>query len=476
MGEAESTPIRFSFNGSLRVEGRGHHLSADAGALLLREVDERLLHLTAFLSERLTDERDPGLVTYSLAELVRTRLYGLALGHRHQDDMDHLRFDPALRASVDDGRGVTPVSDDGGHLASQPTLSRLVETVSGEENLEVLSEALVEGAKRDVLAHRGGPLEEATLDVDSFAVEVHGHQAGSVYNGHYGMRCYHPLVTFLSETAHCLSADLRPGNVHTAQDAGDHVLKVVDRVENGLARVTAVRGDAGFPSDPLLATLEERAVHYVFRLRTNVVLERLAKPYLRRPPGRPPNDPRVWTYDLEYQAKSWCHPRRVVLVVLERPDELFLDHFFLVTSYAPRQKRGRTVLEFYRQRGTMEQHLGEFQTVLDPALSSTTRPKNHYRGHTPKTRYASRDPERANAANFRLLALAYNLLNSARRVEDLRNPRHKCTTALRCLRNRLLKVAARISVSARRATFTVNEVVATAWSRFLESLRRLAPT
>ena len=42
MGDAESGPIRLSFNPQLRVEFRGATVTSDAGLLLPRELDERL--------------------------------------------------------------------------------------------------------------------------------------------------------------------------------------------------------------------------------------------------------------------------------------------------------------------------------------------------------------------------------------------------------------------------------------------------
>ena len=42
MGDAESSPIRLSFNPQLRVEFRGAMVTSDSGLLLPRELDERL--------------------------------------------------------------------------------------------------------------------------------------------------------------------------------------------------------------------------------------------------------------------------------------------------------------------------------------------------------------------------------------------------------------------------------------------------
>ena len=40
----------------------------------------------------------------------------------------------------------------------------------------------------------------------------------------------------------------------------------------------------------------------------------------------------MWTHELKHQASTWDKPRRVLLVVKERPNDLLFDRFFLVTS------------------------------------------------------------------------------------------------------------------------------------------------
>jgi len=62
------------------------------------------------------------------------------------------------------------------------------------------------------------------------------------------------------------------------------------------------------------------------------VLDRLAEPHMVRPVGRRPATLWTWLRELHYQAESRDQPRRVVLVVKERADDLLLDRFFLVTS------------------------------------------------------------------------------------------------------------------------------------------------
>ncbi len=388
MGE-ERTLFRAEFNGSLRIEARPERLTSEAGAVVLREVLERL-GLTDWLVERLEDPRDPDVVTHPLAELLHTARLLLGQGWRDHDDADALRDDAALRLAVSLRRGVSPLQapaegrrPEG--LASQPTLSRLVRTLSAEGNRAVLRDGLLELAARRIRASRGGHrLRYLTVDVDSLPIEVHGHQPGSAYNGHYHARVYHPLVALVVETGDLLDVQVREGQAHTADGALGFLESLLDRVERDLCQVASVRMDAGFPEEALLAALEHRGTPYVARIKNNAVLDRLAEPFLRCPVGRPPAEPRTWRYEQTYQARPWSRARRVVLVVQERPGELFLHHVWLLTNWTAEQMDGEALLELYRDRGTAEGHFGELMRVLDPALASSSRPKTHYRGRPPR--------------------------------------------------------------------------------------------
>lgn len=114
------------------------------------------------------------------------------------------------------------------------------------------------------------------MDVDGLPVEVHGHQEGSTYNGHYGVRMYHPIVASIAETGDLLEVRLREGNVHSANGALTFIEKLLERVEKEVCEVAAVRFDAGFPEEKLLAKLEERRTPYVARVRNTSVLKREA--------------------------------------------------------------------------------------------------------------------------------------------------------------------------------------------------------
>lgn len=284
-------------------------------------------------------------------------------------------------------------------------------------------------------------------------------------------RIYHPLIAMCAETEDLLDVRLRPGAVHTADGADDFIMPLLDRVERDLCQVASVRMDAGFPSDDLLTKLEIRGTAYVARLRNNAVLDRLAAPLLRRPRGRRPDEPRVWTHEFSHRAGAWSGARRLVLVVLERTDELFLHHFWLVTNWTAAQMSGEALLAHYRQRGTAEGHFGELMNVLAPALSSTPRSKAHYRGRPlPQADATPCDGYAHNETTLLLNALAFNLVHAARVLISKADGRG---WSLQRVRERILRVAGRVLVHGRRATLVICPASVREWSLLWTRLQQL---
>jgi hypothetical protein len=475
MGDSHHTLLRPSFNGSLAIEGRSDRLTPLAGTVVLRELDERL-GVTAAMASKLVDPRDPSRVQHSMTELLRTLTYTMAAERTAQSAAERLRDDPAMRLAAADGRGLSPLAS-GGELASQPTFSRLLSSFTTDVNLAVLKDSIFDSAARAVRAMNGGKkLGPVTLDIDSFPHEVFGAQPGSKWNGHYKERCYHPLGVMLGETGHWLGLELRPGNVHTANGDAAMLLPLIDRVEAEVASVADVRGDAGFVGPRLLEALEVRGVRYAFRLPTNKLLAQMAEPHIYRPPGRPPKEPRTWTTELRYRAETWPEKRRVVLVVCERPGELYLDSFFIVTSFTQRELSADEVVDYYRARGTMEGHIGEHQSVVSGRLSSTNRPKSNIKNSPIGKRSQPVDAERVNAASLALHGIAFNLLNTLRLLGGSSGKVNEpARLHLSRARRELLAVAGRVVVSARRATLVVTAKTAALWGRLWKALRRLEP-
>jgi len=112
----ETTRVRFSFNGPIRVAALGEKLSCNDGAILLRKIDDGI-GVTKQLGRRLHDPHNPLMVHHTMTELLRTQLQMIALGFRDQGDADLLRRDPILRVAVSESAGLSPLGDT--TLASQ---------------------------------------------------------------------------------------------------------------------------------------------------------------------------------------------------------------------------------------------------------------------------------------------------------------------------------------------------------------------
>jgi hypothetical protein len=472
MGEEQGTLFCPEYNQSVRVEARPEKLTSDAGALLMREVMERLGY-SGLIERHLTDPRVPGRVTHPQIELVRTALLLLAQGWSGQSDAALLRADPALRTAISSRRGQRPLREAAGRepegLCSQPTLSRLHQDLGTRQNRAGLRRMLLDGAERRMASQGQTRRSEITLDLDSLPYEVHGHQPGSARNGHYGMRCYHPLV-IRSEHGDYLDAKLRPGNVHTADGGLEFALPILHRARTWAEQVW-LRIDAGFPEGGLLDRLEEEGFLYVARLNGNRVLKRMAAPYV----AEPPPEGQVRTHELIYRAAPWAHPRRVVLVVLERTKEqgeLFLDYFFLLTNVSVAEVPAGQLLERYRKRGIAEKDFGEWKQALDVSLSSSPRPKEHYRGREVRTPYAEPDSFAANEVRLLLSLIAANLMYAAAGLLERGEPARPSRERFRQL---VLKTAARVVLSGRRITFVIESSRAALWRRCAREMNRLYP-
>jgi hypothetical protein len=282
-----------------------------------------------------------------------------------------------------------------------------------------------------VHVHR--PQTTIVLDMDSSVSETLGAPEGSTYNGHYGSTCYHPLFVFnqFGDLERCA---LRPGNVHSADGWRDLLEPVIARYRRTTKR--RFRGDAAFADPEVYELLEAEGYKYTIRLPANSVLQRSIGWLLPRPVGRPPHEVRRYHASFTYQAGSWSKPRRLVAKVEWHPGELYPRVGFIVTNMARPAER---VVALYNRRGTAEQWIKEGKNAV-----IWTRLSCH--------RFA------ANAVRLQLHALAYNLANFLR---TLALPGEVNHWSLTTLRERLVKIGARIVRHARSITFQMAEVMVT---------------
>ena len=149
---------------------------------------------------------------------------------------------------------------------------------------------------------------------------------------------------------------------------------------------------------------------------------------LKRPVGRPPHEVRRYYASFTYQAQSWNKPRHVVAKVEWHPGELYPRVGFIVTNLA---RSAEGIVAFYNQRGTCEQYIKEGKNAIKwTRLSCRT--------------FA------ANAVRLQLHALAYNLGNFMR---TLAMPKTAEPWSLTSLREKLIKIGAKVVSHGRYVTF-----------------------
>jgi hypothetical protein len=87
--------FEFQSLGSRPVTARfdGGKITSDAGGLLLAEIEGKT-GLLARLAGCFDDFRDPELIEHPLEDLVKQRVFALALGYEDLNDHDELRKDP----------------------------------------------------------------------------------------------------------------------------------------------------------------------------------------------------------------------------------------------------------------------------------------------------------------------------------------------------------------------------------------------
>jgi hypothetical protein len=421
MGESKAGFLRLDFDRRLKLEFHGSKVTSDAGLLPYRELDDAV-GLSEIAGGVLTDSRRGKNGRHGLVGQFRQSIFGRLGGYDDVNDADRLSLDPVMRWIVG-GKAVER------QAASTSQMGRFeTEVLATEENLAALADLSGQWIDR---VHDRHPPTEIILDMDSSVSPTHGNQEGSAYNGHFGCTCYHPLFLF-NQFGDVERSSLRPGNVHSADDWEGVLKPVVVRYKGRKLRLY-FRGDAAFASPEMYEYLEAEGFLYAIRLSTNQVLQKSIGHLLTRPVGRPPNHVRRHYANFSYQAGSWNLKRRVVAKVEWHPGELVPRVGFIVTNLSRPAER---VVAFYNQRGKAEQYIKEGKNAIKWTRLSCCK-------------------FRDNEVRLQLHALAYNLANFMRTLALPKEVEHWSLTTLR---EKLVKIGAKVVSHGRYVTFQLAEV------------------
>jgi hypothetical protein len=353
---------------------------------------------------------------------LRQRVYQIALGHPDCNDADRLRFDPLLNTVCDRNPKDSP------GLSSQPTLSRLENTVTGSTLRRMLNRL-----GNNYVASLDPNAEVVILDIDSTDDPTHGAQQLSFFHGYYDHHMYHPLLVFDADTGQLITAVLRAGNAHASRGARAVLRRLIGKIRRRCPQASiVVRGDSGFCVPKIIKELERLDaklgnVDYLIGIARNRVLERLLEPTMQEAQRQHVGRQQVILFtSFDYAAKTWPRQRRVIGKA----------------DYSSRGPNPRFVLtsieEFpadmlyraYCERGQCENYIKDFKNALSGDRLSCS-------------------SFRANFFRLLLHAIAYCLMHALReRVRPISELLGKAQ--FDTLRLRLLTVAAVVKESSRR--------------------------
>lgn len=457
MTECNEQPMLFQVHGRRQVaaEFDGGRISSDGGAVLLRELELKQSIVKEF-AKCFRDYRDPDAIEFRVEELVKQRVFGIALGYEDLNDHDRLRVDPLLAVlcgrADPKGEDRRCEEDKGKPLAGKSTLNRLELYNGGAERdgkykkIEAKEEQIEEFFVTHFLRmHREVPWR-IYLDLDVTDDRVHGDQEGKHFHGHYDDYCYLPLYIFSGD--YLLCAKLRTADKEAAHGALDEIKRIVGQIRKRWPKTEIVlRGDSGFCRDEIMTWAEQQeGVYYIFGLAKNSrLLEQIGKQMEQAQvryevTGRAS---RVFTEFRYSTLKTWSCERRVIAKAEHLAQGA--NPRFVVTSlpyFDVDWKDDVTMLDakylyeqVYCARGEMENRIKEQQLDLFADRTST-----HWL--------------KSNQLRLWLASVSYVLLNEVRRIglEGTKLARAYCGT----IREKLLKIGARIWISVRRIKISLS--------------------
>ena len=447
----QCTPRQLEFHGFGRREVvarfDGGRLTSDGGGILLREVDRRL-GLMSGIARCFVDHRDPRKVEHTVRDLVAQRVYGLALGYEDLNDHDALRGDSllALLVGKSDPTGAkrSRQRDRGYALAGSSTLNRLElggpEDAAGDRYHRIAADAeALDDVLLDIfLESQAEAPKELWLDLDATDDPLHGDQEGRFYHGYYKGYCYLPLYIFCGE--HLLCARLRRSDIDASEGSVEELERIVGRIRGRWpeARIVA-RGDSGFCREPILRWCEDHGVEYVFGLARNARLVKRIGKALHKSRCRHAGTGSASRRYREFRYRTretWSRSRRVVAKaehLAKGPNPRFVVTSLGCNVAGPQ----RLYEELYCARGDMENRIKEQQRDMFADRTSAA-------------------TMRANQLRLYFASFAYVLMHGLRRLglAGTRMARAQCAT----LRVKLLKIAARVRITARKVWLSFSSV------------------
>jgi hypothetical protein len=416
MTDCNTQPLLFASLNRKKIQAdfNGGKLTSDAGALLLRELDQHI-GLTEAISNCIPDPRHPLYTVHQQKTMLSQRIFGIALGYEDLNDHQSLRNDPLFQ--IISGRGIKEDMP----LASPPTLCRLENRVSRKalaKISEVFAEIFIRSFKTEP--------QELILDFDATDDSVYGKQEMRFFHGYYDHYCFLPLYVFCG--SQLLTAYLRPSNIDGAMHSRAILKLLVEKIRQKWPKTRIIfRGDSGFCRWRLMRWCDKHNVGYIIGLAGNDVLYRQAISWTEQSAEQFKQTglkQRIFGQFM-YAAQTWDCPRKVIVKAEHLTQGA--NTRFIVTNIEGQPQRLYDYI--YCQRGEAENRIKEQQLGL----------------------FADRTSCHDFVANqFRVLlsAAAYILMDTLRREALVET--ELANAQADTIRLKLLKIGGRIVCSVRR--------------------------
>ena len=347
MTECYQTSIEYSPIKQRKVNAgfTGGDISSNAGILLLSEVDKRL-NLCQRVARLIPDTRRQASCEHSIEELIKQRVYALALGEEDLNDHSELRNDLVLQTAICKDKP----------LASASTLCRFEKNADRESAIAVHKVYF----QQFIQSYKKAP-KRIVLDFDATDTPLHGEQEGRFFHGYYGHYCYLPLYVFCGR--HLLVSYLRQSNIDAARHSWAILRLLVKAIRSHWPKTEIIfRGDSGFCRWRMLRWCDRHNVKYIVGIAQNKRLKRQSSHWIKLAENQfeaTQKKQRLFG-EIDYSALTWDVRRRVI--VKAEHSRLGANPRFVVTNL--KQSPQTLYDKLYCARGEMENRIKDQQLGL----------------------------------------------------------------------------------------------------------------
>jgi len=347
----------------------GGRISSDGGVALLAQA-ERRLGIADKLAAAIDDPRDPDLISHTIQDMIRARIFAIACGYEDANDLATLRQDPAFKLAC--GR----LPDTEGDLCSQPTMSRL-ENMPTKSEMRALLGVLVDLYCESYPAQP----KAVTFDIDDTVDVTYGKQQLSFFNAYEDEYCFKPIHVYDTARDRPVLVLLRPGQTPSGREVRAVLYLLIKRVRARWPEtIITIRGDSHYGRPEAMDWCEKNGVNYVFGIAGNAALDAkvdrvavaLAASHASLLARKGDEAGKVRGYcQFRHAAQSWDKERRIVARI--EASSRGVDARYVATNIV-RRSPGDIYAKLYCARGQMENLIKLHKTQLKSDRTSCISP------------------------------------------------------------------------------------------------------